>query len=72
MIRLEYENQIKTDKYGRLLAWVFADDILVQQDLISKGYAKIDYIYGEYKYTNILEAAQEDAKKARIGLWSNE
>ena len=72
VIRLEYEESNKTDKYGRLLAWVFADDILIQQDLISKGYAKIDYIYGEYKYTNILEAAQEDAKNAEIGLWSSD
>lgn len=70
-IRLEYESE-KTDKYGRLLAWVFVDDQLLQLDLIENGYAKVAYIYGDYKYTDILQQAESKAKKNKVGLWSEE
>ncbi len=70
-IHLEYEQE-KTDKYGRLLAWVFVDDELLQLDLIEKGYAKVAYIYGDYKYTAELEKAEKKARKQKIGLWSDE
>ena len=40
-IELEYDdNSDKTDKYSRLLAWVFVDDNLLQQQLIENGYQK--------------------------------
>ena len=42
-IKLEYDdNSDKFDKYDRHLAWVFVDNSLLQQDLIKKGYAKVD------------------------------
>ena len=38
-IELEYdENSDKEDKYERLIAWVFVDDLLLQEDLIENGY----------------------------------
>ena len=34
-IKIEYEvNSEKEDKYGRILAWVFVDDILLQKNLV--------------------------------------
>ena len=72
-IELEYdENSDKEDKYERLIAWVFVDDILLQQDLIEKGYAKVAYLYDDYKYTSILEEKQELASANNLGIWSNE
>lgn len=70
-IRLEYEKE-KTDKYGRVLAWIFVDEQLLQLDLIQNGYAKVAYIYGDYKYTSQLEKAEKEAKKNKVGLWSEE
>lgn len=69
-IRLEYEDNNKKDKYGRLLAWVFADGILIQEDLISKGYAKVAYLYGNYKYTSKLQTAESKAKENELGIWN--
>lgn len=67
---LEYdENSDKEDKYGRLLAWVFVDDKLLQEELIENGYAKIAYLYGDYKYTKKLESIQEVASANEIGVW---
>lgn len=70
-IEIEYdENADKKDKYNRIIAWVFVDDILLQNDLIEKGYAKLGYLYDDYKYTHILEKSQELASANNIGMWS--
>lgn len=71
-IKLEYDdNSDKFDKYNRHLAWVFVDNSLLQQDLIKKGYAKVDYVYGDYKYLNILKEEEKNAKLNQIGIWNN-
>ena len=71
-IKLEYdENSDKTDKYGRVLAWVFVDNELLQEKLVEKGLAKVAYLYGDYKYTSKLKIAEVRAKKDKINIWSN-
>lgn len=71
-IKLEYDdNSDKFDKYDRHLAWIFVDNSLLQQDLIKKGYAKVDYVYGDYKYLNILKEEEKNAKLNQIGIWNN-
>ena len=72
-IELEYDdNSDKMDKYDRLLAWVFVDGNLLQEDLIENGYAKVAYLYGEYKYTKRLQEKQEIASAKGIGIWDTE
>lgn len=69
-IEIEYDdNSDKTDKYDRLLVWVFVDGKLLQKELISNGYAKLAYLYGDYKYTTELVDAQELASAKNIGIW---
>ena len=68
---LEYDSKSsKTDKYERHLVWVFVDDVLLQEELISKGYAQIDYVYGNYKYVEQLKGVEEKAKTKKNGIWS--
>ena len=70
-IVLEYDkNSDKFDKYDRLLAWVFVDDVLLQEELVEKGYAKIAYLYNDYKYTDLLTAKQEIASSKNLGIWN--
>lgn len=70
-LEIEYdENSDKLDKYNRLLVWVFTDGKLLQKDLVEKGYAKVAYLYDDYKYTNKLEEAQELASAKNIGIWN--
>ena len=71
-IQLEYEDNNKEDKYGRLLAWVFVDGDLLQAELIEKGYAKVAYIYGDYKYTNLLKLEEKMARVNKRGVWNEE
>lgn len=73
VIKLEYdEGSDKLDKYDRHLVWVFVDGELLQKKLVSKGYASVAYLYGDYKYTDELEKAEQDAEDNKLGIWSNE
>ena len=71
-IELSYENNLsKTDKYGRILAWVWADSDLVQKKLVSIGYAEVKYVYANYSKLNELYKAQDNAKSNKLGIWYN-
>ncbi len=70
-IVLEYDpKSSETDKYGRLLAWVYADGKMLQEELLKKGYAEVAYLYGKYLYTDTLKELQAEAKAKKIGMWS--
>ncbi len=72
-IEIEYDkNSDKSDRYGRKLGWVFLDDKLLQKDLVENGYAKVEYVYGKYKYLDELKELETIAKKEKIGLWQKE
>lgn len=70
-IEIEYEpNSEKIDKYGRTLAWVFVDDVLLQEHLVKLGYSKVAFLYDNYKYTEIIKAAENVAKENKAGIWN--
>ena len=72
-IEIEYDdNSDKLDKYNRHLVWLYIDNKLFNKELVENGYAEIAYLYGNYKYTYLLEEAQIIAKINKIGIWSNE
>lgn len=68
-ISLEFE-KTRTDKYNRLLAWVFVDDELLQEKIVAEGLAKVSYLYAKYKYTESLKLAEMEAKNKKLNLWS--
>lgn len=71
-IYLEYDKKSdKEDKYERILAWVWADDTLVQKELVKDGYAKVAYLYDEYKYTNELSKYESEAKEHKLNIWGD-
>lgn len=71
-IKLELDpGSDKEDKYGRLLAWVFTDGVLLQNSLVEQGLAEVSYLYGDYKYTETIQETQEIAKEKKIGIWSD-
>ncbi len=70
-IYLEYDsNSDKEDKYGRVLAFVHVDGVLLEKELVSLGYAKVAYIYGDYNYVDELRKIEEEAKNSKIGIWN--
>lgn len=70
-IELEYdENSDLKDKYERYLAWIWIDNKLLQNEIISEGLASVAYIYDDYKYVDLLESTQDEAKSNKKGIWS--
>ncbi|MBR0461853.1 MAG: thermonuclease family protein [Erysipelotrichaceae bacterium] len=62
----------KKDRYGRYLYWVYADGVLVQEELLENGLARVDYIFDSYKNLDELYAKEKIAKDNKIGIWSAE
>ena len=72
-IELEYDPKSdKKDKYDRVLAWVFVDNKLLEEELVSQGYAEVAYLYSDYKYSNELKIKQELASAKGLGIWNTE
>ena len=72
-LKVEYDKASeKTDKYGRILVWVYADDKLVQETLLEEGYAKVAYLYASYEYTDHLKSVESIAKSKKLRIWSDD
>lgn len=66
------DNFKEEDVYGRTLAWVFVDDILIQDSIIKSGYGKADNLYSNSKYFSFLEESEKKAKNSQVGIWKKE
>ena len=70
-VKLEFDqNQSSSDNYGRQLAYVRLDDLLVNQHLIAEGYAKEYTFKTAYSKQHEFQSAQSQAKEKKIWLWS--
>lgn len=60
----------ETDKYGRLLRYVYVNGEMINEKLIRDGYAQISTYPPDVKYVELFKAAQADARLNQRGLWS--
>ena len=69
-IYVEYDsNSDKKDKYNRNLVWIWIDGTLLQELMISEGFARVAYIYGNYKYIDNLCSLEKEAINSNKGIW---
>ena len=68
-VRLE-QDVSETDKYGRLLRYVWIDDILVEAELVRQGLAWAKAYPPDTKYQDYLEQMEAEAKEAGRGMWA--
>ena len=68
-VRLERDIS-ETDKYGRLLRYVYVDGIFVNAELVRQGLAQVKAYPPDTKYQSYLEQMQTEAKLAGRGMWS--
>lgn len=59
--------QSGTDRYGRMLAFVYIDDVCINKDLIKQGMA---WHYKKYNKDQELAKLEVDAREKKVGLWS--
>ncbi len=57
------------DKYGRLLRYVYIDDLFVNDYLIQNGFAKIMIIKPDIKYALEFKQKEKEAKANNLGIW---
>lgn len=70
-VKLEYD-AYKSDRFGRILAYVIINDKNLAIELVKKGFAKVS-LYEKRRpliYQQELIKAQEEAKSKKIGIWS--
>lgn len=73
LIQVEYEGKTK-DKYGRDLVHVWLDGILLQEILVTEGYAIARYIDGyinDSKYEQTMYDSQDYAKRNSLVVWQD-
>ena len=68
-VRLERDVS-ETDKYGRLLRYVYVDDVLVNAELVRLGLAEAKAYPPDIKYQDYLEEMEAEARKAGRGIWA--
>lgn len=69
-VRLE-KDVSETDKYGRLLRYVYVGDTFVNDYLVRQGYAYASSYPPDVKYQNQFTQAQAEARNANRGLWGS-
>jgi micrococcal nuclease len=68
-VQLETDVQ-QRDKYGRLLAYIWVNGELYNEELINNGLARVAVFPPNTKYVRIFRSLQAIARKKKIGIWS--
>jgi len=68
-VRLE-KDVSETDKYGRLLRYVYIGDLFVNAELVRSGYAKAVTYEPDTKFQSFFESLEQEAKLAFRGMWA--
>lgn len=68
---VELEKDVsETDKYDRLLRYVWADGKMVNEELVRGGYARSSAYPPDVKYQDRFRALEAEARQRGIGLWA--
>jgi endonuclease YncB( thermonuclease family) len=59
----------ETDMYGRLLRYVFADDVLVNAELVRMGLARVLFYEPDVRYEGEIKRAEAEAIAAQRGIY---
>lgn len=68
VIYIEYDGE-REDKYGRVLGWIWVDDLLLQEEIVSAGLVNRFYDYDYPKYKSRIDQAYRNAKKDKVGMF---
>ena len=68
-VRLERDVS-ETDKYGRLLRYVYVDNVLVNAELVRNGLAEAKAYPPDIKYQDYLEGLEAEARQTGRGMWA--
>ena len=69
-VRLEFDLERK-DRFDRFLAYVWVDDVMLNEALLSAGLARarLEFHYSDSK-KRVFRKAEEEARQTQLGIWS--
>jgi micrococcal nuclease len=67
-VRLE-KDKSETDRYGRLLRYVYIEDVFINELLVKEGYAKAVAYKPDTKFQIQLHKADLEARNNKKGMW---
>lgn len=59
-----------TDRYGRLLRYIFVGDLFVNAELVKQGYARVSTYPPDVKYAGDFLKLEREARLSNRGLWA--
>jgi micrococcal nuclease len=68
-VRLELDVQSR-DRYGRLLAYVWVQDTMVNAELLRLGVAQVMTVPPNVRHRDRFRALERAARDSRRGLWA--
>jgi micrococcal nuclease len=68
-VRLELDVRTR-DRYGRLLAYVWVGDVMVNAELVRQGYAQVMTVPPNVRHQELFLKLQRDARASGRRLWS--
>ncbi len=68
-VRLQFDRK-RADGYGRLLAYAWTGDTMVNEALVAGGWTLAGDFPPNVMYSRRLHAAEESARERRAGLWA--
>ncbi len=68
-VRLE-KDVSETDAYGRLLRYVFVDQVFINDHLVRQGFAHAVTYPPDVRYQNQFRQAEQEARENKRGLWA--
>jgi micrococcal nuclease len=67
---VEMEKDVSnTDKYGRLLRYIWLDGKMINEVLVTEGFARVLTYPPDVKYKDVFLAAEKQARELKKGLW---
>jgi micrococcal nuclease len=69
-VRLELDAQSR-DRYGRLLAYVWVDDTMINAELVRRGFAQVMTVPPNVRHQSLFLKLQREAREAGRGLWAD-
>jgi micrococcal nuclease len=68
-VRLELDAQAR-DRHGRLLAYVWVADTMVNAELVRRGFAQVMTIPPNVRHQSLFLKLEREAREAGRGLWT--
>lgn len=62
----------ETDRYGRLLRYVYVGDLFVNAELVRRGYASAATFPPDVRHADLFRQLEEEARQAGRGCWAAE